>query len=464
MYMISECVIKRRTSLISVDSLSRDMQFTRMFDCQDFVLKNIHIVNPSAEETFFGAVRVVDGVIDDIQRGAFDLSGYAGEVIDGDGKTLIPGLIDISVGFGGGKHTETARQIGLAAASAGVTHIVADPDGSPTADSPSAVDYLRRRAAGDCVVRADICAAITKNTEGETPVEFGLISDAGAVMFSDGDKPFQNTEILARAARYAAGEGALLALHPEDQYLSEGALVAAGRIATLYGLAGSPYMTEVIALERDCRIAELTGVALHIRQISSRFSLPIIERFKQEGLNVSAGVSAHHLLLNDADVVPYKTFLKTAPPIRSEDDRVTLVEGLRTGAINIVTSAHRPRSEDVKRLPFAEADFGCAGVETLLPALLSLYHNGSLGLCEALKPVTVNPARRLGLPGGEIKKGAPADLVLLDLNAPRRILREELKGGCSNTPFENRFFEGAVLKTFIAGKEVYAEAQTESAA
>ncbi len=421
----------------------------------DFILKNVHVVNPKSNEIFYGSLHVVDGIIADIAPGTVETDQSALPVFDGEGLHAIPGLIDLSVGFGGGAHRESAARVGFAAARSGVTHIVAEPDCEPIVDTPAVADYLRRKAAGDCIVKSDVTGALTKNLKGAEPTEIGLIKDAGAVFFTDGDRPIENSEMLYRIMRYAAGEDALIALHCEDKSLSEGGCVAAGKIATLYGLPGIPETAEIIALERDCRLAEAANCKLHIRQISSGASPAIIERFKDTGVNLTAGVSAHHLLLNELDIIPYKTFLKTRPPLRGEEDRKALIRAVKNGVIDVVTSAHRPRTADSKRLPFIEADYGCAGIETLFSAVLSLYHSGDLSLCEALRPVTCNPAARLGLASGRLEKGAPADFFLADLNRSYRVMREEFVGFASNTPFENRLFEGCVTKVFLGGKVIF---------
>ena len=238
--------------------------------------------------------------------------------------------------------------------------------------------------------------------------------------------------------------------------MSAGACATSGPFSTKLGLPGVSVMAERMQLERDMALVEMTGVRYHVDQISSAVSLPVLARAKAAGLKVTAGVSIHHLTLNELDVDGYRTFFKVKPPLRAEDDRVAMVDAVASGAIDIISSMHTPQDEESKRLPFEEAASGAVGLETLLPAAVSLVHAGHMDLATLWRALSFNPARLLGLEAGRLDVGAPADLVLFDPDKPFVMDRFKLRSRCKNTPFDERRMQGAVLRTFVAGKEVFA--------
>jgi dihydroorotase len=225
-------------------------------------------------------------------------------------------------------------------------------------------------------------------------------------------------------------------------------------------LRGIPAAAETMMLERDVRLVELTGSRYHAAQISCRASLEVIRRAKAAGLPVTCGVSINHLALNENDIGPYRTFFKMTPPLRSEEDRRAMIEGLASGDIDVIVSSHDPQGADVKRQPFAEAADGAIGLETLLSAALRLYHNGEVGLRTLLQALSTKPAKLLGLPGGSLAKGAPADLALIDLHSPWTVDPDKLRSRAKNTPFDEARFEGHAVMTFVAGTCVYNYAET----
>jgi dihydroorotase len=230
----------------------------------------------------------------------------------------------------------------------------------------------------------------------------------------------------------------------------------AGAVASRLGLAGSPAVAEVIMIERDLRLVELTGARYHVAQISSRTSLDVIRRAKAQGLPVTCGVSVNHLLLNESDVGAYRTFFKLSPPLRSEEDRRALCEGVADGTIDVIVSSHDPQSADTKRLPFGEAEFGAIGLETLFSAALSLHHNGHVSLSRLIQALAEMPAKILGLESGRLAPGAPADFALANLDLGWAIEDHVLRSRSKNSPFEHRAFEGRVVETVVAGRTVYA--------
>jgi dihydroorotase len=290
---------------------------------------------------------------------------------------------------------------------------------------------------------------------GETMTEIGLLQEAGAVAFTDGDRSVANARVLRRALSYAATFNALVIAHAEDPELVKGASVTEGEFATRLGLPAAPAIAEAMMVERDIRLMELTGARVHFGQISTRDSLDVIAAAKARGLPVTCGVAAHHLTLNELDVGAYYTFRKVRPPLRSEADRAAMMEGVASGVIDVIVSSHEPQGADTKRQPFATAAAGTVGLETLLPAALSLVHDGRASLSHVLGAMTAAPARIFGLGSGTLAKGAPADLVLLDEDEPFVVDAEKLHSRARNTAFEGRKFQGRAQKTFVGGACVF---------
>jgi len=329
------------------------------------------------------------------------------------------------------------------------------PNTDPVIDEPSLVDFLLRRAAATAKVRVLPCAALTRGLTGETMTEIGLLQEAGAVAFTDGDRTVANARVLRRAFSYAATFGALVIGHAEDPELVLGASATEGEFATRLGLPAAPAIAEAMIVERDLRLIELTGVRYHFGQISTRASLEAIAAAKARGLPVTCGVSAHHLVLNELDVGTYLTFRKVRPPLRSEADRAAMVEGVASGVIDAIVSSHEPQGADTKRQPFASAAAGTVGLETLLGAALTMVHEGHASLAHVLGTMTAAPARIFGLPTGTLAKGAPADLVLIDDGDPYAVDADKLHSRARNTAFEGRKFQGRALKTFVGGECVF---------
>ena len=414
------------------------------------LFKNAQIIDPEAGTVTQGDVMVRDGTI-------VEPATTADTVIDCDGKYLAPGLIDIGVKVAepGERHKESYKSAGAASAAGGVTTMVTRPDTTPPIDTPEALEFIRRRAAEAAPINVLHMAALTKARAGLEMTEIGFLMDAGAVAFSDGDHVIQNTKILSRALTYAKSLGALCILHPQEPILSHGAAATSGKFATLRGLPAVSPMAERMGLDRDIAMIEMTGARVHFDQITTDRALPALERAKRNGLDVTAGTSIHHLTLNEFDVADYRSFFKIKPPLRSEDDRIATINAVATGLIDIISSMHTPQDEESKRLPFEEAAAGAVALETLLPAALRLYHGGYMDLPTLFRAMTLNPAKRLGLASGRISVGAPADLIVFDADTPFVLDRKDLKSKSKNTPFDGQRMQGKVLKTFVAGQEVF---------
>ncbi len=378
-------------------------------------------------------------------------------VIDCGGHVLSPGLIDMRVFTGepGFEHRETLATISQSAAAGGITTLICMPNTDPVIDDVALVDYIARRARANACVNVHPMAALTKGLNGEEMTEIGMLAEAGAIAFTDGLAPVTNARLLRQIMTYATMFGALVVQHAEDPELARGGVMNEGVTATRLGLPGIPAVAETIIIERDLQLVELTGCRYHAAQISCKAALAAMQGARSRGLPVTCGVSINHLVLNENDIGPYRTFFKMTPPLRSEDDRCAMVAGLADGIIDVIVSSHDPQDPDTKRRPFAEAAFGAAGVETLLPAALSLVHGGEVDLATVLRALTATPAHILGLDSGRLAPGAPADLVLIDTDTPWTLDIDDLRSKSRNTPFEDRHFQGRALRTVVAGDSVF---------
>ncbi len=420
------------------------------------LLRNARLIDPEAGRETDGGLLIENGVIQAVGA-AVDTSANDIKSIDCGGKMLAPGIIDIGVKVcePGERHKESFKSAGQAAAAGGVTTIVTRPDTLPAIDTPETLEFTRRRANEAAPVNVLTMAALTKGREGREMTEIGFLLDAGAVGFTDCDRVITDTKVLTRALSYARSLGALVMGHPQDPGLSKGAAATSGKFASLRGLPAVSPMAERMAIDRDIAMIEMTGVRYHFDQITTGRALPALRRAKNNGLDVTAGTSIHHLTLNEFDVADYRTFFKVKPPLRSEEDRQLIVEAVRDGLIDIICSMHTPQDEESKRLPFEESASGAVGLETLLPAALRLYHSGDLDLPTLFRALSLNPAKRLGLSAGRLTPEAPADLVLFDPGAPFVLDRFKLQSKSKNTPFDGARMQGKVLRTFVAGKEVF---------
>jgi len=417
---------------------------------------NARIVDPASGFDGVGSLRVEDGKIAAIAPG-LPAAGTSGEVVDAKGLVLAPGLIDMRVFTGepGREYRETLQSAGEAAAAGGVTSFVAMPDTQPVIDDGALVDYLLRRASATCKVNVLPAAAITKGLNGEEITEFGLLKEFGAVCFSDGRRSIQSSALLRAAFSYAANFDMPIMHHVADYGLIGDGVVNEGLFATVLGLKGIPAEAETIPLARDLQLAALTGVRYHAAQISTGLAVAIMANEKQQSKNVTCGVSINNLSLNENDVGSYRTFFKLSPPLRSEDDRRAIVEGLKSGVIDVIHSDHDPQDTEVKRQPFAEASDGAIGLETLLAAALRLVHSRDVDLMTVLRAMTQRPAEILGLPSGRLAVGAPADFILVDLDYPWQVKEGELHSRSHNTSFEAARLAGKVMATYVGGRKVH---------
>ncbi len=427
-------------------------------DRRPILLTNARIIDPSRDLDLEGDLLIADGVIRDAKRGI----GAAGvpegtEVVDCRGKVAAPGLIDMRafVGEPGAEYRETFASASQAAAAGGVTTIVSQPDTSPAIDEPAMVDFVMRRARDTAIVHVHPMAALTKGMKGCEMTEIGLLKAAGAVAFTDGAKTVTNAQVMRHALVYARDFDALIVHFTEDPDLVGEGVMNEGEFASRLGLVGVPKAAETVVLERDLRLVALAQGRYHAASITCADSLDVLRRAKDSGLMVTAAASINHLTLNEIDVGSYRTFCKLAPPLRAEADRMALVEALASGLIDAVMSDHDPQDVETKRLPFAEAAPGAIGIETMLAASLRLVHSGDISLPVLLKAMSTRPAALLGLPGGTLRPGSPADVVVFDPDTPWVLDRAELKSKCKNTPFDEARLQGRVTRTIVGGRTVY---------
>jgi len=378
-------------------------------------------------------------------------------VVDCEGHCLAPGLVDMRAHLRepGAEHKETLATAGRAAAAGGVTSIVCMPNTDPVIDQIALIEFIARRARETSVVKIYPAAAITRGLGGEELTEMAMLLEAGAVAFTDADRAVADSRVMLRALSYARAFDALIMQHPEDAMLTRGGDMNDGELATRLGLTGIPNAAEPIIIERDLRLLAMTGGRYHVAHLSTADAVAVVRGAKDRGLNVTCAVAPHHFALNDTAADDYRTFAKVSPPLRAEDDRRAMVDGLANGTIDVICSDHAPHDQDSKRLPFAQAANGIVGLETMLPLALEMVHNGDVALLDLLRAMTVTPADLIGLPAGRLAAGAPADLVLFDLDRPWRIDVDALRSKSKNSPFDGRPVQGRVLRTVVRGNTVF---------
>jgi dihydroorotase len=427
-------------------------------DPRPILLANARIVDPSRELDMHGDLLIADGIVRDAQPG-IRASGVpeATEIVDCKGKLVAPGLVDMRafVGEPGAEHRETLASASQAAAAGGVTTIVCQPETSPVIDDPAIVDFVLRRARDTAIVHVHPMAALTKGLKGQELAEIGLLKAAGAVAFTDGAQSVANARVMQRALTYARDFDALVVHHTEDPNLVGDGVMNEGEFAARLGLPGIPKAAETVMLERDVRLVSMAGGRYHAASITCGESLDVVARAKQSNLAVSASASINHLTLNETDVGAYRTFCRLTPPLRSEEDRQQLVAALVSGLIDVVMSDHDPQDVETKRQPFAEAEPGAVGLETMLAAGLRLVHAQQVPLVTLLKAMSTRPAELLGIQAGTLRPGARADVLVVDLESIWVLDPANLKSKCKNTPFDEARLQGRVVRTIVGGRTVY---------
>lgn len=425
------------------------------------VYVNARIIDPASGADIKGALVTEGGVIRDFGPTLFkDAPPFDCEIVDCGGKVLAPGLVDMRVQLRepGEEHKETIQSAAEAASAGGVTAMVCLPNTDPVIDDVAGVEYIARRAREVRSTKVFCYAAATKSLEGKELAEIGLLLEMGALGFTDGPRALGEAQVMRRVLAYSRTFDALVLQHPEEPSLAKGGAMNEGETSMRLGLPGIPAMAEVMMIERDLRLVELTGARLHIMHVSTADGVDAIRRAKARGLRVSCDTAPPYFTLTENDIGEYRTFCKLSPPLRTERDREAVIAGLADGTIDAITSDHAPQDQETKRVPFAQAESGAVGLETLLPLSLALYHKKRVSLVDVLKKLTAGPAAILRLPLGRIAKGAAADLVLFDPERPWLIDAKRLRSKSKNSPFDEMPVMGQVLRTVVAGRTLF-EAQ-----
>lgn len=418
---------------------------------------NARLLDPASGLDVPGALLAEDGKIADLGPDLFKDGVPEGvQRVDCAGACLAPGLVDMRVQIRepGEEHKETMDSAGRAAAAGGVTSMVGLPNTDPVIDDVAGVEFIARRAREVKRVKVYTYAAVTRNLEGRELTEMGLLAESGAVAFTDGLKAVENAQVMRRALAYARTFGHLIVQHPEEPSLAGGAMNG-GEMATRLGLPGIPKLAEVMMIERDLRLVEMTGGRYHVAHISTAESVEAIRRAKARGLDVTCDTAPHYFALNEIAVADYRTFAKVSPPLRGEDDRQAILEGVADGTIDAIASDHSPHDQESKRLPFAIAEPGIVGLETLLPLSLQIYHGGKAGLLDLLAHLTVKPAEILGLKAGRLVKGGPADLLVFHPERAWKIEPDNFASKSKNSPFEGLPVQGRVCRTVVDGRALF---------
>jgi len=419
---------------------------------------NARLIDPSMGRDEMGGILCDGEVISEIGTHLNDESLQANsKIVNCKGHCLVPGLVDMRAHLGepGEEHKETLETAGRSAVAGGVTTIVCLPNTEPAIDDMSVVEFVARRARKLGLSKVYPYGAVSKKLEGKEIAELGLLNEAGAIAFTDGFKAISDIQLMFQALSYAKTFGLLIIQHPDECGLSNGGVMNSGETATRLGLAGIPREAEIIMVERDIRLVEMSGGKLHFAHLSTSDAINAVRQAKARGLAITCDTAPPYFALNELAIGDYRTFAKLSPPLRMEDDRQAVIEGLKDGTIDAIASDHTPQDEESKRLPFSEAAAGGVGLETLLPITLELYHNRHMSLIEALGLITHRPAQLLGLKAGTLEVGRRADFVILDPERGWKVEDKTLKSKSKNSPFDGRPVQGRVMQTIIDGRAVF---------
>ena len=380
-------------------------------------------------------------------------------IYDCEGLTMSPGIFDMRVNIG---KTENLKFTQITAAESGITSMAILPNQTPKLNNPSIIDHIKRQSEDINLPKVMVYGAATKDLNGLEMSEIGLMSEMGAIGFTNGNKSIKNSLVMRRLMSYAAMINRPIIQHAEDEDLS-GLNQASttsirgemneGEISTRLGLIGIPACAEVIIIERDIRLAKLTGAHYHVAHVSTRDAVNVIREAKKSGIKITCDTAPPYFSLNESKLLTYNTAFKLSPPLRSEDDRLAIIEGIQDGTIDAIASDHRARSKDTKAQPFSAASVGASGIETLFSLTLDLVNKKIIDINKAISLLTINPAKILGIDSPSLEEEKVADFIVFDENEPHTIKQENLK--TSPTPFDGKKINGKILATYINGQAAF---------
>lgn len=433
-------------------------------------IKDIHICDPSTGYDGIGSMLIEDGVI--LACGSAQSVGKPpsdAKIITADNAILTPGLVDIRVQSRtpGYAHQESPTSLARAAAAGGITSVVCLPNTNPVLDNPDGLSALTRHDQNGywdrgASLRIYAYGAATTGLNDTAMAELGLMAEAGAVGFTNATKPITDSLMMRRIMDYAAMLDKPVVQHAEDLSLSEGGEMHEGENSTRLGLKGIPAEAEEIMIARDLSLVRLTGARYHVAHVSCARSVALIRAAKAEGLPVTCDTAPPYFALNDVAVMEYDTRFRLSPPLRSEADRLAIVEAIADGTIDVIASDHAPQDRDAKLLPFGVAATGASALETLLPLVMGLYHQGHISLMRAIELTSTAPATLLDLPGGTLAQGAEADFIIMQPDRGWQIRGAAFKSLSHSTPFEGQPVQGKVLSTWVRGEMIYDASNEES--
>ena len=422
-----------------------------------YLLKNGSIIDVIKNKIIKEDLYIKNKVVEKIGKNLSKIVDEDTEIIDCKNLYISPGLIDMRVNISepGHEHKETIKSASMSAASGGITSLVCMPNTIPPIDQPAIIHSIQRKAREVALSKIFCTGCITRNFKGEENCELHLMKQSGAVGFTDGIKSIENTRVMRRALNYAKSFDGLIIQHAEEHNLSSNGVVNESETATRMGLKGIPSYAEPMIVERDLWLVKETKCRYHVNHISTKETVEIIRKAKKLGLPVTCDTSPPYFTLNELSLEDYRTFSKLNPPLRSEEDRLSIIEGICDGTIDAISSDHTPQDQDAKRLPFNQAEFGGVGLETLLSLSLNLEKNKYISVEKLLRLLTVNPAKILNLDYGMINEKSEADISVFDLSKSWKINPESFFGKSKNSPFDGLLVEGKNIMTFVRGRLVY---------
>ena len=425
---------------------------------KNYALINGTIINTKDEKLLKGTVLIKNKVIEIVSENidSNEVSDIY-EKINCENLLIAPGLVDLRVQIRepGLEHQDTIKSVSKSASSGGITSLLCMPNTNPVIDQPALIHSIQRKARGIALTKIYCAGCITRNLEGNEIAELQLMHESGALGFTDVLNCVQNTRVMRRAFKYIKSFNGLIIQHPEEQNLGQDGVMNESDISTRLGLKGIPFYAEPMVIQRDLWLVKETGSRYHINNVSTEASVKIIRQAKKDGLKVTCDTAPQYFILNELAVENYRTFAKLSPPLKNEQDRIAIIEGIKDGTIDAIVSDHTPQDQDAKRLPFDQAEFGAVGLETLLSLTLNLVKESHISISRALQLLSYNPSKILGINSGEIKKNMDADLIIFDPNKSWKINPNNFFSKSKNTPFDGLVVEGKNMFTFNRGRLVY---------